>query len=245
MTTIQIPPEITAMAAMLAAEVNDVNDKKEEKKENRKEKAKKERKEKKAKKEKKEKKEKKTKKDKKPLSAYMLFNQEVSKKIKAECPEKEFKDIGKEVGARWTTMDAAARAPYETKAKEQKEEWLKTHPKETKTSKRKRANNDNNNNKNDNEEEDNNNKEPKKKKQKTRKDEKEKTQKKQKRVEEEEDDVDDVESKPAYVRYAETVRPNIQKNNPTMSPRSVSNEVASGWRRLTSDEKTQYSKGDG
>lgn len=237
--TIQIPQEISAMAAMLAEEVNAQKQQKELKakaheKTERKDKAEKKKKEKKTEKKKMEK-EKKEKKEKAPLSAFMLFNQDIRKTIKEEFPDKDFKEIGKEVGARWKSMDVEARAPYETKSKQMKEEWIKTHPDSEKKQHRKRKR----------EQQDDEKKDTKKKKPKHGVDKEQTKQKNKKKnnnkAKTEKDDDDDGEEeehkKPAYIRHSEMVRPEVQKAFPTMSPHSVASEVANRWRRLTQEEK--------
>lgn len=227
MSTIQIPQEISAMAAMLAEEVNAQKQQKEQKQQKKKPEKKKTTKE----KDQEEKTTKEKKNEKAPLSAFMLFNQAIRKKIKEEFPDKDFKEIGKEVGARWKALDTESRAPYETKSKQMKEEWIKTHPESTQkkkqTRKRKRTDAD--------EKEDDGTKKSKNasKKKKNKKTKNEKTDDDN----DDKNDQDDDEKKPAYIRHADMVRPAIQNEFPTMSPRSIASEVANRWRRLTTEEK--------
>eukprot|EP00947_MAST-08B_sp_MAST-8B-sp1_P005100 g5100.t1 len=56
-------------------------------------------------------------------SSYMHFSQSFRPQLKAENPDASFVEQAKMLGARWKSMDAAARAPYEATAQADKERY--------------------------------------------------------------------------------------------------------------------------
>jgi len=57
---------------------------------------------------------------KRPLTAFMLFNQEVRPKIKAENPKFSFNDLAQAVSERWKNITPTEKKDYEDKAAELK-----------------------------------------------------------------------------------------------------------------------------
>ncbi|KAL3925224.1 MAG: hypothetical protein SGILL_000549 [Bacillariaceae sp.] len=56
-------------------------------------------------------------------AAYMWFSTENREKVKAENPDLTFGQLGKALGEKWKAMDADDKAPYEEKAKKDKERY--------------------------------------------------------------------------------------------------------------------------
>jgi len=78
---------------------------------------------KKAKGEKKERKKKDPNRLKRPLTAYMLFNQEIRPKIKAEDSTKNFNELAQAVSERWKALGPTEKKEYEDKAAEAKKKY--------------------------------------------------------------------------------------------------------------------------
>jgi len=60
---------------------------------------------------------------KRPLTAFMLFNQEVRPKIKAENPKFSFNDLAQAVSERWKNITPTEKKDYEDKAAELKKKY--------------------------------------------------------------------------------------------------------------------------
>jgi len=60
---------------------------------------------------------------KRSLSAYMFFANEQRDIVRSENPGIQFGEIGKLLGEKWKALDAEGKAPYESKAEEDKKRY--------------------------------------------------------------------------------------------------------------------------